>query len=160
MLLPSLPPIAAGLCEKLAAPSLLVRHLILVHAAAVELLDGLHAAFPDLVVDCGAVLLGASLHDIGKVLHPGELTGPGNQHERDGPGLLIENGVPPRLARFARTHGRWRDVNDLEDLFVAVADNVWRGRRVDELETKVALIVAAATGVEGGRGRSSMRFAK
>lgn len=148
MILPSLPPVAAGLCDKLAAPALLVRHLTLVHAAAVELLDGLHAAVPDLFVDDEAVLLGASIHDIGKVLHPGELVGPGNQHEQDGPDLLIKHGVLPRMARFAATHARWRDVDDLEDLLVALADNVWRGRRVDELETRIAVIVAAATGVE------------
>lgn len=142
-----LPPDAARLCEVLAAPPLLVRHLTLVHAAAVELLDGLAANFPGLVVDRGAVLFGAATHDLGKVLHPGELTGPGDKHEVDGPGLLEQHGVSPRLARFARTHGRWREVDDVEDLIVALADNVWCGRRVEELETKVAAVLAA-TGME------------
>lgn len=148
MILPSLPPEAARLCEELLAPPLLVRHLILVHAVAIELLEALAASFPGLVLDRDAVLFGAASHDLGKVLHPDELTGPGNKHEDDGPGLLIKHGVPPRLARFSRTHGRWRETDDLEDLIVALADNVWCGRRVEELETKVAAILAAVAGVE------------
>lgn len=143
-----LPREAARLCEELQAPPLLVRHLIVVHAAAVELLDALAASFPGMVVDRAAILLGASLHDIGKTLHPGELTGPGNQHEADGPALLEQHGVPPWLARFARTHGRWHEADDLEDLLVAIADNIWCGRRVDELEEKVTAILATRTGQE------------
>jgi putative nucleotidyltransferase with HDIG domain len=148
MLLPSLPADAARLCDELRAPPLLVRHLVLVHHTAVELVDGLATAFPGLVVDDEAVLLGASLHDIGKVLHPGELVCSGRQHEDDGPGLLEQHGVPLKLARFSRTHGRWHEVDDIEDLLVAVADNIWRGRRVEQLETKVAAILAAKVGVE------------
>jgi hypothetical protein len=144
----SLPSAATRLCEKLAAPPLLVRHLILVRDAAVELLDGLAATFPDLVLDREAILIGSAIHDIGKVLHPHELIGPGNQHEVDGPGLLEQHGVSPKLARFARTHGRWRMTDDLEDLFVALADNVWCGRRVGELEARIAAVLAAALGVE------------
>lgn len=146
MLLPSLPPDAAGLCDKLAAPAVLVRHLVLVHHTADVMLDALASNFPDLTVDRQTILLGAAIHDLGKVLHPLELTGPGQQHEIVGPDLLIKHGVPPRLARFARSHGRWQETNDLEDLLVAVADNVWRGRRVEELETKLAAILAAMTG--------------
>lgn len=142
------PPEAVRLCQELQAPPLLVRHLTLVHAAAVELLDGLAVAFPDLVVDREAVLFGASVHDIGKVLHPHELTGPGSKHEDDGPALLEQHGVSPRLARFARSHGCWRETDNLEDLLVALADNVWCGRRVEELETKVVTILAAAMGEE------------
>lgn len=142
-----LPPDAARLCEELAAPTLLVRHLFLVHAAAVELLDGIAAVFPGLVLDRDAIRFGAATHDVGKVLHPHELTGPGDQHEIDGPALLEQHGVSPRLARFARTHGRWRETDDLEDLIVALADSIWCGRRVGQLETKVAAKLGVATGV-------------
>jgi hypothetical protein len=148
MLLPSLPPDAARLCKVLVAPPLLVRHLTLVHAATVELLDGLAASFPGLVVDRDAVLFGAATHDIGKVLHPAELSGLGNQHEQDGPALLEQHGVSPTLARFALSHGRWREVDDLEDLLVALADSVWCGQRCAELETKVSAILAARTGLQ------------
>lgn len=57
--------------------------------------------------DRGAVLYGAASHDIGKVIHVGELTGPGSKHEGAGYALLIAHGVPPQMARFARTHGSW-----------------------------------------------------
>jgi hypothetical protein len=143
-----LPPEAARLCEELRAPPLLVRHLTLVHDAAVELLDGLAAAFTGLALDRDAILFGAATHDLGKVLHPQELTGPGHQHEDDGPALLEGHGVPSRLARFTQTHGRWKETADLEDLIVTLADSVWRGRRVEELEAKVADILATATGLE------------
>jgi hypothetical protein len=143
-----LPPDAARLCEKFAAPPLLVRHLIAVHNAAVELLDGLAASFPGLVLDRDAILFGVSVHDLGKTLHPNELNSPGSQHEIDGPALLELHGVPPRLARFACTHGKWHEADDLEDLIVALADAIWCGRRVEQLEMKVAAILATATGVE------------
>ncbi|MBI2806127.1 MAG: phosphohydrolase [Planctomycetes bacterium] len=143
-----LPPDAARLCEELAAPPLLVRHLVLVHDAGGDLLDGLTAAFPGLVLDRATILFGAATHDLGKVLHARELTGPGDLHERDGPGLLEEHCVLPRLARFAGTHGRWRETDDLEDLLVALADAIWCGRRIEQLEMKVAAILAAMTGLE------------
>ncbi len=148
MIVLPLPPDVVHLLEALQAPRLLVRHLVLVHHTAAELLDALAASFPGLVADRDAVLYGASVHDIGKLAHPCELTGPGSQHEEDGPGLLIEHGIPPRQARFARSHGRWREADDLEDLLVAIADHVWCGRRVEELEMKTAAILAMRTGQE------------
>ena len=95
------------------------------------------------------LLLCGSTHDLGKVLHPNELTGPGNRHEDDGPGLLEQHGVTPGLARFARTHARWRqeDPLTLEDLLVALADHIWKGSRDDQLETRVATKLAAAANV-------------
>jgi hypothetical protein len=123
-----------------------VRHLTLVHAVAIELLDALTASFLGMVVDRDTVLFGAATHDLGKTLHPEELTGPGDLHERDGPDLLIKHGVPPQLARFATTHARWRDVDDLEDLLVSLSDSLWYGRRCVELESKVVATLAAATG--------------
>jgi putative nucleotidyltransferase with HDIG domain len=122
--------------------------LILVHAAAVELLDGLTTCFPGLVLDRETILVGASLHDLGKVLHLQELTDSGHQHEFVGPALLEQHGVPPKLARFARSHGRWQETDDLEDLLVALSDSIWCGRRLEELETKVAVILTARTGLE------------
>lgn len=148
MLLPPLPPDAARLCVHLRAPPLLVRHLTLVHAVAIELLDALTASFLGLVVDREAVLFGAATHDFGKTLHLGELTGPGSQHEEDGPSLLIEHGVPPRLGRFAGSHGRWRETDDLEDLLVSLSDAVWCGRRVEELEAKITASLSAGLGVD------------
>jgi hypothetical protein len=149
MNLPALHPAATQLCDELAAPPLLVRHLTLVHSAAIEVLDGIAASFPTLAVDRDAILFGAATHDLGKTLHTEELTGPGNRHEDDGPALLEKHGVSPNLARFARTHSRWGDCDGLEDLIVALADNVWCGKRVQDLEAKVAASMAAMLEIEG-----------
>jgi len=144
-----LPATAQQLCEKLAATSRLVAHLTLVHDAAVELAEGLRLRFPTLKLDGGAVLFGAATHDLGKVLHPGELTGPGNRHEADGPVLLERNGISPELARFARTHGAWStEMLPLEDLLVALADCVWKGQRLEALEAQVVASIAEKIGGE------------
>jgi hypothetical protein len=148
MTYPSLPADAIRLCQELNAPPLLVRHLILVHSAAVELLDGLAEAFPGLPINRDEILFGAATHDLGKVKNPNELSGPGNRHEADGFKLLQQHGVPPRKARFAGTHGRWQEIDDLEDLLVSLADSLWCGRRIEGLETKVATLLATASGRE------------
>ena len=124
-----LPAQAASLLQDRDAPPRLVAHLILVHDVAAQLLDALHSQWPSLSIDSQAVLLGAALHDIGKVLHADELTGPGQHHEQDGPRLLIDRGIAPQVARFAQTHGSWRTDSDLEieDLLVALADTCWKG---------------------------------
>ena len=140
-----LPQFASELCERLHAPVALVKHLTVVHDAAVEILDGLNA-FPQLSVDLDAVLFGAATHDIGKVVHPEELTGPGDLHELAGEQLLLEQGVKPQWARYARTHGHWHG-EPLEDHLVALADHLWRGKRDNELEGAVATLIAAATGM-------------
>jgi len=96
-----------------------------------------------------AILQGAALHDIGKILHPEELVGPGRQHEIDGPRFLEENGIEPHIARFARTHGSWtREMVGLDDLVVALADNLWKGRRNDQLEALVIEVIARQMGQE------------
>ena len=116
---------------------------------AAEIVDRLGEHFPTLVYDFNTVLFGAATHDLGKVLHPSELTGTGNHHEADGPWLLEENGITPELARFARTHGAWsREQLPLEDLLVALADTVWRGQRLDDLEAQVVARIAEGTGAK------------
>jgi hypothetical protein len=85
------------------------------------------------------VLFGAATHDIGKVRHPAELSGPGSAHELAGYSLLLSLGIEEASARFARTHGSW-DVPDapFEDLLVTLADKVWKGKRVPALEERVS----------------------
>jgi hypothetical protein len=151
-----LPPTVQTFCRTLAAPPRLVAHLALVHEAAVELTAGLRRHFPKLAFDADAVLFGAATHDLGKVLHPEELTGPGSRHEEDGPAQLERHGVPPHLARFARTHGAWsRESLPLEDLLVALADSVWKGERNDPLELVINRI-AEATGIQSWEAFSKM----
>ena len=130
-------------------PLLLISHLKLVHDVAVDLVEGVRQKFPNLDFDHEAVCFGAASHDLGKVLHRNELTGPGRQHEEDGPALLEEHGVEPRLARFARTHGAFsKEKLPLEDLLVALCDAIWKGQRIDELEKQVIDKIAEQTGVE------------
>lgn len=123
------------------APPRLVQHHALVAEAAAELLDSLEAwgsAF-----DSKSVLLGAALHDAGKLLHPGEMNGPGHRHERAGHDLLRTHGQGS-LARFCLSHADWdRDDVPLEDLLVALADKLWKGKRVAALERRVVSRLAA-----------------
>jgi len=139
-----LPATAAELLRELDAPPRLAAHLRAVHDVAWSLTDALGRRWPDLDFDTTAVLFGAATHDIGKVLHVGELSGPGSAHEAAGERLLLRYGVPAQLARFAGSHGSsWtRPDPPLEDLLVSLADKIWKGRRVPELEQRVI----AATG--------------
>ena len=145
-----LPQEAQQLLVTLNAPPRLVAHLALVHDAAAEILDAFHARWPDLTIDGDDVLFGAATHDIGKVLHTNELTGPGNKHEQDGPGLLQQHGVSPERSRFARTHGTWKTEKNLalDDDLVALADHCWKGCRDEALETMIAGRIAESLGIE------------
>jgi hypothetical protein len=72
-------------------------------------------------------------------VHPAELSGPGSAHELAGYSLLLSKGVEESLARFARTHGSWDAADStFEDLLVTLADKVWKGKRLPELEQRVA----------------------
>jgi len=143
-----LPAEAQRLCHELNASARLVAHLRLVHDVACQIVAGVKKQFPAMEFDGDAVCFGAATHDLGKVLHPDELTGPGKLHEEDGPRLLEANGVPSNLARFARTHGSWDEESLLEDLWVSLADAVWKGQRIDDLEELVVQRIAEETGQE------------
>lgn len=125
------------------APARLVAHLRLVHDTAAEVVEWLHEHYPDLRFDAEAVLFGAATHDIGKAVHPQELSGPDSAHEPSGQRLLIDAGIEERLARFAGTHGSWSQPDStLEDQLVAVADKVWKGKRVRDLEDRLVERIA------------------
>jgi hypothetical protein len=142
-----LPPNVAALLASCNTPPCLVRHLTLVHDAAVQIVAALDQGYPGLAFDRGAVLFGAATHDAGKVLHPDELSGPGTRHEEDGPALLVSLGVTESLARFAHTHGAWSAPDaTLEDLLVAWADNAWKGKRVEALELRLTRLLSERTG--------------
>ena len=144
-----LPPQADDLLLELKAPSRLRAHLCLVHETACQLTAQISAAWPELVMDEQAVHLGAAIHDIGKLVHPRELSEPGDAHEDAGRRLLLKHGWSEESARFTVTHGRKLDANDpLEDLLVAIADNVWKGTRNDALEQALVGHIAAWSGQE------------
>lgn len=122
----------------------LVQHHRLVAEAASQLCDGLRSAGFD-TFDRHEVLVGAALHDVGKVLHPTELHGGGSAHEDTGRVLLLEQGVPERIARHAQLHARWSDVEELEPILVALADKLWKGKRVADLEERTVGLLTKAS---------------
>jgi hypothetical protein len=120
-----------------------------VHDVAFELVDWVEARYPAVAVDRDAVLFGAATHDVGKTLHPEELTGPGSAHGAAGRDLLLSHGFAPALARFAATHTGWEGPTvTIEDLLVSTADKVWKDKRVPELEDRLVRALALATGRE------------
>jgi hypothetical protein len=142
-----LPSRAAALLEELQAPPRLAAHLRAVHDVAHQLADWVQLHHPGATFDRAAVEFGAAVHDIGKVRHPEELSGPGSAHEPAGYELLLGLGVAEELARFARTHADWTAAGvGLEDLLVSLADKVWKAKRVAELEQLVTERLAAAGG--------------
>lgn len=144
-----LPARARLLLETLQAPPRLAAHLRAVHDVACQLTDWLRPHCPGLAFDQEAVAFGAAIHDIGKVVHPDELSGPGSAHEQAGYELLLAQGVEDHLARFARTHATWTAADvGTEDLLVSLADKVWKAKRVAELEQLVTERLAAAAGQE------------
>jgi hypothetical protein len=144
-----LPPEVDALLHAVYAPSQLIRHLAIVHDVALTIMDHL-GVWPKLQYDREAVRLGAATHDTGKAVHPEELIGPGARHEQIGPVLLVTHGFPPHHARFARTHGQWAEDSSLqlEDLLVALADTIWKGKRDEQLELRIARHIAAVCGEE------------
>lgn len=144
-----LPDQVVALLEMLHAPPRLAAHLRAVHDVAAQLTAAIADRFPTLPTDRAAVLFGAATHDIGKVRHPEELSGPGSAHEPAGYDLLRRHGVAEPLARFARTHASWHaDGIGVDDLLVSVADKVWKGNRVTDLEESLVDRLAEATGRE------------
>ena len=119
------------------------------HDVAAQIVDWVEKRALDLGIDSMAVRFGAATHDIGKALHPAELSGPGGRHEEAGRDLLLTRGVAPGLARFAATHATWTPATGTEDLLVSLADKVWKDKRVPELEDLVVgrLSVASASPV-------------
>lgn len=107
-----LPNEVAALLDRLAAPPRLAAHLRAVHDVAVTLADWLEKRHPEVDFDREATLFGAAVHDIGKTIHPGELSGPGSAHEQAGYELLLSQGISEERARFAKR------VEDLEQLLV------------------------------------------
>lgn len=148
-LLRPLPDEVVAVLVKVDAPARLGAHLRAVHDVAYQLVAAFRCSWPRLSLDGDAVTFGAATHDVGKSVHRRELTGTGNEHEEEGYRLLLASGVPDRFARFARTHARWEDANATnEDLLVALADKVWKGKREERLEQFLVQRMAVATSEE------------
>jgi len=150
MHLAELPHDVQKLLERQKAPARLIAHLRLVHDVACRLNLLLEQRLPLLEYDRAAVAFGAATHDIGKAVCPAELSEPGNTHEEKGRDLLLSEGFPFDLARFAFTHGgASREPNPtLEDLLVRTADAVWKGKRESNSEMELVRKVSGAIGIE------------
>lgn len=142
-----LSPEILNILTTLNAPPRLIAHLEVVHDTALLLIYNLAETWPDLEFDTQSVLIGAAIHDIGKVVYPDELTGQGTHHEEIGPQLLLGLNVPEKHARFARTYARWQQEPgiQLEDVLVAFADTIWKGKRHTVLEQEIAQQIARRT---------------
>ncbi len=142
-----LPEDAAAVIRTLDAPPRLGAHLRAVHDVACQLVDWMREHYGAVRFDAESVLFGAAIHDIGKVLHPAELSGPGSAHEQDGYQLLLDSGVRADAARFARTHASWSAADaGIEDLLVSLADKIWKAKRVPDLEKLIVQHLATASG--------------
>ncbi len=136
---------ALDMLVDLGASPWLVRHHELVLEAALLVCDRL----TDVTFDRVAVLVGAALHDAGKIVHPEEMSVAGSNHEESGRDLLCGRGVSPSIARFCVTHAAWDAAGcSLEDRLVALADKLWKGKRDAALEKWLVDEIAVATHVE------------
>lgn len=136
---------ARRLLIELEAPARLVRHVQLVGEAAESILVAVTSAGAS--VNAELVRTGVLVHDIGKIWHPAELFGPGASHELTGERELLERGWDPDVARNCWTHARWTDAaRTLEELLVALADKLWKGVRVADLEERVIDTIASRLG--------------
>jgi HD domain len=121
---------------ELGASTQLLLHVRLVGEAAdiiIEKLLDLNVMF-----NADFVRLGVIFHDVGKILHPQELSEKGNLHEIAGEKLLSENGVDKKLARCCQSHGKWKTFAcSFEEYLIALADKLWKGKRENDLENLV-----------------------
>ncbi|WP_295621549.1 HD domain-containing protein [Chamaesiphon sp. GL140_3_metabinner_50] len=131
--------------QELGAPPHLIQHVKLVGEAAEMLILQFQQFYLDF--DSDWIRLGVAFHDTGKILHPSEFVEKGNRHEIAGEILLLEQGVDPKIARCCRSHGQWQQLEcSFEELIVALADNLWKGKRNRELEDRVIGKVARMLG--------------
>ena len=122
--------------KQLDAPPRLILHVRLVGEAADLLIQKLNQMNVDF--DEKFIRLGVALHDTGKIIHCQELVSPGNQHEADGEKLLISKGVNSKIARCCVSHAKWKSMEcSLEELIIALADKLWKGKREVDLEKAV-----------------------
>jgi len=132
---------ARALLIELRAPPRLITHGGLVLEAAEELLREMRAL--GVILDEPLVRAGAMLHDCGKTLFPGELSGSGSEHEEAGYALLRKHDVDPAVARCCVSHAKWATMTcSIEELLVALADALWKGVRRTQLEQRVIADIA------------------
>ncbi|MDP4182752.1 MAG: HD domain-containing protein [Bacillota bacterium] len=138
---------ALKLLNELNAPEKLTFHGKLVCEAAEDIIKELSTL--DISLDFVFIRIATILHDIGKIIHISELSMPGHFHEEEGEKILIKLGIDPNLARCCLSHARYNNMNcSIEELIVALADKLWKGKRDETLELKVVDAIAERLGKE------------
>lgn len=138
---------AISLLRSLGAPHHLLQHVDLVGEAADQLLVALLAN--QIAVNEQFILVGVVIHDIGKIAHPAEMVAAGNSHEPTGEQMLLAAGASPEIARVSLSHARWSQMPaTLEELIIALADKLWKGVRIGELEHRVISECATRSGTD------------
>lgn len=141
----STPADAHTLLRQLGATERLLTHVRLVGEAAEEVLQFLSTI--GVQIDKDLVRIGVAVHDAGKIVHHSELDAPGSEHEPEGQRLILEAGVDPTIARCCLSHARYAEMQcSTEELLVALADKLWKGKRVHALETEIIDRVASSIG--------------
>jgi hypothetical protein len=138
---------AYSLLASLGASQRLLQHLKLVGEAA----DQLMSAYDDMGIPFQrqTIELGVAVHDAGKILFPQELDAAGSNHEPAGERLMLSNGVQPEIARCCVSHAEWQVGRvTFEELSIALADKLWKGKRVPELELRVIDLAAEKLGAD------------
>lgn len=122
-------------------PPHLLRHVQLVAQVAKQLCEWCEN--DNIEINAQWITIAALFHDVGKILHPEELRQSGSLHEEAGQKWLQQHGINDSLCRICVSHAQWSKMDcTLEELIVALADKLWKGKRVTELEERVIQEIA------------------
>lgn len=134
--------------QNLEIPSRLYTHLMIVHDVANKLLEEINRTWENLNINKNLVLFGAATHDIGKTIYTNELSEAGDKHEQAGLQLLLSLGISEEKSKFAASHSSWSEDSALEELLVSLADKIWKGNRVQDLEDLLIERISTETKTE------------
>ena len=123
---------ASELLQRLGAPTRLLTHVGLVAEAGEAIISELESL--GVQIDKDFIRSGIVLHDVGKTVHLLELGQEGELHGETGRALLLREGIDTRLAEVCVSHSAWREAKTTEELVIACADKLWKGKRVADLE--------------------------
>ena len=144
----SLPDEIESVFSTLGVPPRLYAHSLLVHDVANKLLEEINRTWENLNINKNLVLFGAATHDIGKTIYTNELSEAGHKHEREGFRLLRSLGFSEEKSQFAASHALWSESSTLEELAVSLADKIWKGNRVQDLEDLLIERISTETKTE------------
>ncbi|MFH1763733.1 MAG: HD domain-containing protein [Gemmatimonadota bacterium] len=137
---------AFELLRRFGAPTRLLVHVELVAEAGEAIISELESLGAR--IDKDFIRSGIVLHDVGKTVHLLELGEEGELHRETGRDLLLQEGIEPPLAEVCVSHSAWNEAKTIEELVIACADKLWKGKRVIDLEELLAKRVNDALKLE------------